>query len=128
VPHICIGLHAGEIKGEREALELASEISPKALVLLVLVPTIGTKFEHINGPSSMEVGELIAETRLKFPNTTLALGCMRPRNVKRVELELQALRSGVDRIEIPHKQTLKAAREFGLQVGRLDACCAVPMS
>jgi hypothetical protein len=128
VPHICIGLHAGEIRGERKALELASEISPKALVLLVLVPTTGTEFEHVNGPSSMEVGELIAEARLKFPNTTLALGCMRPRSAERVELELQALRSGVDRMEIPHKQTLKTARDFGLQVRKLDACCAVPMS
>ena len=126
VPHICIGLHAGEIKGERAALEFAAEINPHALVLLVLVPTPGTGFEHITEPSPAEVGELIAEARLKFPMAMLALGCMRPRDAGRVELELQALRSGVDRMEVPSEQTIEAARKLGLRVLRLDACCSVP--
>jgi len=127
VPHICIGLHAGKIKGERTALELAARGNPKALVLLVLVPTPGTEFEDVVGPSPAEVGELIAEARLKFPEVALALGCMRPRDDRRAEFELAALRSGVDRMEIPSNQTLEAARKLGLQVRRFDACCAVPM-
>ncbi len=126
VPHICIGLHAGVIKGERVALEFAAEISSRTLVLLVLMPTPGTEFERITGPSPAEVGELIAGTRLKFPEAMLALGCMRPRDAGRVELELQALRSGVDRMEVPSEQTIQAARKLGLQVLRLDACCSVP--
>lgn len=126
VPHICIGLHAGDIKGERTALEFAADIKPQALVLLVLMPTPGTGFEHITGPSPAEVGELIAEARLKFPGAMLALGCMRPREAGRVELELQALRSGVDRMEVPSEQTIEAARKLGLQVLRLDACCSIP--
>jgi hypothetical protein len=126
VPHICIGLHAGVIKGERVALEFAAEISPRALVLLMLMPTPGTEFERITGPSPAKIGELIAEARLKFPETMLALGCMRPRDAGRVELELQALRSGVDRMEVPSEQTIEAARKLGLQVLRLNACCSVP--
>lgn len=126
VPHICIGLHAGELKGERVALEFAAKINTHALVILVLVPTLGTEFEHVTGPSPAEVGELIAEARLKFPSAVLALGCMRPRDARRAEFELQALCSGIDRMEIPGKQTIEAARELGLQVRRLDACCAVP--
>ncbi len=125
-PHICIGLHAGEVKGERAALEFAAEISPHALVLLVLMPTLGTEFERITGPSPAEVGELIAEARLKFPEAMLALGCMRPRDAGRVELELQALRSGVDRMEVPSERAIEAARKLGLQVLRFDACCSVP--
>jgi hypothetical protein len=125
-PHICIGLHAGEIKGERAALEFAAEINPQMLVLLVFIPTVGTAFEHITGPSPAEVGELIAEARLKFPGVMLALGCMRPRDAGRVELELQALRSGVDRMEIPSERTIEAARKLGLRVLKLDACCSVP--
>lgn len=128
VPHICIGLHAGEIKGELEALELAEEVNPSTLVFLVLVPTPGTEFEGIIPPSVAEVGEIIAEARLRFPRAALALGCMRPRDAKRVELELQALRSGVDRVEIPSEQTIKAARGLGLRVRRLEACCAVPLN
>ena len=128
VPHICIGLHAGEIKGERKALELAAGINPRVLVMLVLVPTSGTEFEHVSGPSARAVGEIIAEARLRFPEAELALGCMRPRGPQRVEIELAALRAGVDRMEIPSEETIEAARGFGLHVRRLEACCAVPSS
>ena len=126
VPHICIGLHEGRIEGETKALKIAAKIRPAALVFLVLVPTMGTHFEKVNPPSPSEVGRLIASARLKFPKATIALGCMRPRGDKRAEFELQALRSGVDRIEIPSERTIKAARELGLDVQRLEACCAVP--
>jgi uncharacterized radical SAM superfamily protein len=126
VPHICVGLHAGEVRGELKALELAAEINPKSLVMLVLLHTPGTGFEHAVGPSPEAVGEIIAEARIKLPETTLALGCMRPRDGRRPEFELQALLSGIDRVEIPNAQILNAAREMGLKVRRLDTCCAVP--
>jgi len=126
VPHICIGLHEGKIEGEAKALEIAAKIQPTALVFLVLVPTTGTRFERINPPSPSEVGRVMADARLKFPEATIALGCMRPRGDKRAEFELQALRSGVDRIEIPSEQTIETARKLGLDVQRLEACCAVP--
>jgi uncharacterized radical SAM superfamily protein len=125
-PHICFGLQAGEVKGERRALDLTAEINPPALAMLILVPTHETDFEHVAGPSPKALGEIIAEARLKLPETTLALGCMRPRDTRRAEFELQALRSGVDRVELPSERTLEAAREMGLKVRRLDACCAVP--
>ena len=127
VPHVCIGLHAGEIKGERTALELATEVDPRTLVFLVLVPTLGTGFEHVVAPAQEEIGKIIAEARLKFPKATLALGCMRPRDGRRVEIERQALLSGIDRIEIPSRDTIEIARKLGLRVRRLDACCSVPL-
>lgn len=126
VPHICVGLHAGEIRGELKALEVAAEINPQSLVMLVLLPTSGTGFEHVAGPSPEAVGETIAEARLKLPETMLALGCMRPRDSRRVEFEFQALSSGIDRVELPSEQTLEAARRIGLNVRKLDMCCAVP--
>lgn len=125
-PHICVGLHAGDVKGERRALEVAAEINPQALVMLVIVPTSGTSFEHVAGPSPEAVGEIIAEARIKLPETILALGCMRPRDTRRADFELQALRSGIDRVELPSERTLETARKIGLQVQRLDTCCAVP--
>jgi hypothetical protein len=126
VPHICIGLHEGKIKGEAKALEIAAKIQPAALVFLVLTPTAGTQFEKVSLPPPSEVGRVIADARLKFPNATLALGCMRPRGDKKTEYELQALCSGVDRIEIPSEQTIEAARKLGRDARRLEACCAVP--
>jgi uncharacterized radical SAM superfamily protein len=125
-PHICIGLHGGKLKGERRALEIAAEADISALVFLVLVPTPDTPFEGVQPPSPAAVGELISEARLKFPEIPIALGCMRPRGNGRVETELQALKAGIDRIELPSAETLENARAMGLEVKRLDACCAVP--
>ena len=126
VPHVCIGLHRGEFRGEPEALEMIAGIDFSTLVFLVIVPTPGASFERISPPSPAKVGEFIAGAKLKFPKATFALGCMRPRGSERVGFELAALRAGVERIELPSGQTLKAARELGLRVRRLEACCAVP--
>lgn len=125
-PHICLGLHKGELRGEWRALELARKADISALVFLIMNPTPGTPFEKVKPPTPNEVGEFIAEARVKFPNIPLALGCMRPRGEKRSEYEIQALRAGVDRIELPTPETLEAARELGLESRKLEACCAVP--
>lgn len=126
VPHVCIGLHGGEIKGEREAIEISARANVSMLVFLIIIPTPSTPFQGIRVPNPSTVGELIAEARARMPDTVLTLGCMRPRDSSRTEFELAALRAGVDRMEIPSGQTLKAARELGFQVKRIDACCAVP--
>jgi uncharacterized radical SAM superfamily protein len=126
VPHICVGLHSGEIRGEFRALELASEIDPPLVVLLVLAPTASTDFEGVNPPSPAIFKEVAATARLMFPQADLALGCMRPRVRERLEIELAALQAGVDRIAMPSKQTIRAAWSMGLIVKELQACCAVP--
>jgi lipoyl synthase len=126
VPHVCIGLHAGELRGELVALDIVAGLNFSTLVLLVLNPTIGTKFEEVSQPAPSVIGEVVARARLRLPNATLALGCMRPRGDERVEIELQALRSGIDRVEIPERRTIEAARALGLNIKRLEACCAVP--
>ncbi|KXB09343.1 hypothetical protein AKJ35_00945 [candidate division MSBL1 archaeon SCGC-AAA833F18] len=125
-PHICLGLHEGEFRGEWRALKLAGKVDISALVFLILNPTLGTPFEKVIPPAPNEVGGFIAEARVKFPDIPLALGCMRPHGEKRSKYEIQALRAGVDRIELPTLETLEAARELGLEPRRLEACCAVP--
>jgi len=126
VPHICVGLHAGEVRGEFRALEMASEIKPPLVVLLVLTPTAGTEFEKSLAPSVDDFRRVAAEARLRFPEAQLSLGCMRPRDSGRLGMELAALQAGFDRIELPAEQTLEAARDMGLEVKKLRACCAVP--
>ncbi len=125
-PHICIGLHAGELRGESMALDMALEAEPSVVVLLVLTPTPGAEFGGLTAPSIESVENVVAEARSKFPHSQLALGCMRPRDSKRVDFELAALRAGVDRMEIPSEQTLEAAHKLGFQVLKLNACCSVP--
>ncbi len=126
VPHICVGLHAGELRGEFRALEIASEISPPLVVLLVLTPTHGTAFGGLAPPSPEDFEKVAIEARLRFPDAQLSLGCMRPRDSLRLKIELAALRSGVDRIELPAAQTIEAARSMGLKIRQLPACCSVP--
>ncbi len=126
VPHICIGLHEGKLLGERKALEIAAGVGITAFVFLVIIPTPGTPFQDISPPEPAAVGELIAGARLMFPKIPLALGCMRPRASNRTEIEIQAIRSGTDRIELPSPDAVRAAGELGLEVRRLNACCAVP--
>ncbi len=126
IPHICVGLHAGEIRGELKALDMASKLAPPIIVLLVLNPTSGTKFENLNPPSIKDFEKVAIEARMKFPEVELALGCMRPRGSERQKIELAALRAGFDRIELPSKLTIKTAREMGLRVKNLFSCCAVP--
>ncbi len=128
VPHICIGLHAGELRGEFRALEMLSEFEISGLVFLALVPTPGTPFEKVESPSPSVVGEVIARARLSFPEIPLALGCMRPRSRDRVEFELQAVRSGVDRMVAPAADTIKEVKRRGIGVKRVDACCSLPVS
>lgn len=127
-PHICVGVHAGELRGELRALEIASEVNPAVLVLLALAPTPGTSFGDVAPPTPEDMARITAEARLKFPEAQLALGCMRPRGRGRVELELAALRSGVDRIEMPARRTIDEATRLGLNVEKLNACCSVPLN
>jgi len=126
VPHICVGLHAGELRGEFRALEIASAISPPLLVLLVLTPTLGTEFGGLVAPSPEEFKKVAVEARLRLPESQLSLGCMRPRGSLRLEMELAALHSGIDRIELPSEETIEAARTMGLKIRSLPACCSVP--
>jgi len=128
VPHICVGLHAGKLRGEIRALDIASEVKPQVLVLLALMPTAGTAFADAESPSPADLGRVAAEARLRFPDSQIALGCMRPRGRRRAEMELAALRSGVDRIEMPLERTIDEAVKLGLSVKRLNACCSVPIS
>jgi uncharacterized radical SAM superfamily protein len=127
-PHICVGLHAGRLRGEQRALEMAIEVEPEVLVLLALTPTPGTAFANVDLPSPSDVVDIAIEARLKLLDASIALGCMRPRGRQRAEIELAALHSGVDRIEMPMKSTVEEATRLGLDVKRLNACCSVPFS
>jgi len=79
VPHICVGLDYGEVKGEIEALKMAEEIKPETIVLLGLIPTPGTPMEGIEPPSKEDFSMIAAKAKTLCPEASVALGCMRPR-------------------------------------------------
>ena len=125
VPHVCVGLDFGEIRGEARAIELAGEIEPEIIVILGLIPTKDTDMESVDPPSSMDLAKTVAASRLMCPESSVALGCMRSR-VNRGRGETLAIRAGANRLVLPASLTIKAAATEGFEIKQLDGCCAIP--
>ena len=125
VPHITIGLRGGTLGHERKALDLLSQVGCDALVFLVFIPTPGTRYADRQPPAMEEVTDLLIEARLRFPQTPLALGCMRPRGAYRRMLDPVAVRAGFNRIVSPDRQAVDLAQELGLAVERRTECCVM---
>jgi hypothetical protein len=124
-PHICVGLDHGIIKGERRALEIASEASPEVIVLLGLIPTAGTPMADVNPPSVEDMEKAVTWAKEASPSSEIALGCMRQR-AGRIYLEERLIEAGVTRFTLPSKETVKTANEMGYRIRFLDGCCAIP--
>ncbi|WP_346353212.1 radical SAM protein [Azotosporobacter soli] len=125
VPHICIGLHGGAIRGEYRALQLLQEMGVEALTFIVFLPTKGTKYEKHMPPPLEETIQLLARARLQFPTTPIHLGCMRPGGRYRSELDEWAVRLGVNTIVNPAPAARTAAQELGLEIRCKEECCVL---
>lgn len=123
VPHVTVGLHAGQLRGERTALRLLRELGMEMLVFLVFTPTAGTRYAGCQPPALDQVIELLAEARVLLPHTTLSLGCMRPGGEYRAQLDTLAVRLGMNRIVNPVAAAVHAATELGLNIVESHECC-----
>ncbi len=124
-PHICVGLHFGELKGERMALERSLSIGPEVVVFLGLIPTADTPMSSVTPPGVDEIIGLIDEAKRLSPRTEASLGCMRSRGYK-TELEWRAIEAGADRLALVSRSTESRALEMGYKVKSFDGCCATP--
>lgn len=127
VPHICVGLDFGEIRGEAVALEMAQRFDPELVVILGLIPTPGTAMEAVEPPSAEDMARAVAATRLMCPEASVAIGCMRPR-ADRSRMEELAIRAGADRLVLPSRSTIETAGMEGFCIKHLDGCCSIPRS
>jgi len=100
VPHVVMGIHAGRLVGERRALEIVRRCTPKLLVWVVLMPLPATPMAGALPPTLEEAARLLAESRLLFPESEIALGCARPRGEYRRALERIAIDAGVNRVAL----------------------------
>jgi hypothetical protein len=127
VPHVCVGLLYGKLNKEIEALKLIKNmnINPSLIVIIALIPPESNKFEQ---PSVEDIGKIITVTRFLFPQTEISLGCMRPRKKDRVKIEKTAIKAGINRLEIPSKNTLKwiETKFPNRKLKYISACCAIP--
>ncbi len=124
IPHIVVGLHYGEIKGEMHALEMVAKHAISALVIVVLQPLRQTPMEGVQPPSPETVARFISAARLTIPHVPLALSCARPPGRHRVETDILALEAGINRIAMPSEEALEKAREMGLGIAFHKTCCS----
>jgi uncharacterized radical SAM superfamily protein len=124
-PHVVIGLHFGQLRGELNAIEIVREAGADVLVLVVLRPLPGTAMADAPLPGAEEVGRMVAVARLLLPETPLALGCIRPVGRARVEMERLAVLAGANAVAYPAPETVELAAERGLAVRFLERCCTI---
>jgi lipoyl synthase len=125
VPHLCIGLDGGRIRGEYRLLQKLQVEAVEAISLIVFRPTAGTAFENASPPPLEEVARLIAAVRLMFPRIPISLGCMRPGGQYRDELDLLALKAGVNKIVLPAPSARHHAGKLGLDIHYSEECCSL---
>ena len=125
-PHICVGLDHGQLSGELAGLQLIHSIlHPKVLVIIALMPTQGTPMANSPPATPLDVARVVALSRLLFPECEIALGCMRPRGVVRIELEQLAIHAGVTRLVLPTKATIQYLQHNGYTIRTKNACCVM---
>ncbi len=123
-PHIVVGLHRGEIRGEYEALRMITRAKPEAIVVVVLSPLYGTRFEGIAPPPPEEVAKLVAVARILNPKARLNLGCAKPAKDK-AEIETLAIDAGINTVAYPSEEALRYAEERGLELRFSELCCTL---
>jgi uncharacterized radical SAM superfamily protein len=132
VPHICIGQHFGELKGELKAIEILKNLHeeysefPNRIVFIVFIPTRDTDMEDVGAPSINDIGTVIENARAVFPEIPIILGCMRPKTTDEDRnIEIAGIKAGVNGIVLPSKKTLEFAELQGYKLNKYETCCAI---
>lgn len=123
-PHVCVGLHFGELKGEFRALELMKGIKPVSVIITGLMPVPGTPMACIR-PKPSDFGKVIARAIKMFPDIPIVLGCAHSSGRARREIEKIALMHGVNGIASPTMCTIGFVREKGYDINYYGTCCGL---
>jgi uncharacterized radical SAM superfamily protein len=124
VPHVLVGLHYGELKGEFQALRMILKYSPSAVIIIALMPIYGTHMENVDPPAPKDIVRVLATARLMMPRTPIVLGCMRPKGEHKVKTDVLAVRSGVNAMAFPAEEAVQLAEALGLEVTFSSLCCS----
>jgi uncharacterized radical SAM superfamily protein len=124
-PHIVIGLHFGEIRGEYEALRVVSRYPVDSLVLVVISPLQNTPMATITPPAPQEILEVFLRARALMPAMPTLLGCARPGGRHKDETDRLILRAGVNGIAYPAEGIVAEAQGLGLTPYFSEYCCAL---
>lgn len=125
IPHIVLGLHYGAFLGEHAALEMIRRYPVSTLVLVVLVPLVGTPMAHLPPPPLEDVVSFFETARLALPTTKVNLGCARPLGELKLELDRAAIDLGLNGIAYPGEGVIAYARSRGLEPKLYEYCCSL---
>jgi len=124
-PHVIVGLHYGQLRGELAALEMVRQVGADVVVLVVLRPLPHTPMADLPGMDPETVGRLAAAARLSQPSVPLTLGCARPAGRHKIEIERRAVLAGVNVVAYPDPETVHLAEELGLEATFVERCCTL---
>ena len=125
VPHVILGLHFGKMRGEWVALNLIARYARKFLVLVILMPLIGTPLAAVTPPLVGEIASYFDLVRHTLPATPVMLGCARPLGPVKAEIDRAAVDAGLNGIAYPAEGIVTYTRARGLTPKFVDACCGV---
>jgi lipoyl synthase len=125
IPHIVVGLHYGQLKGEWAALEMIQRYPVSTLILVVLTPLVGTRMGHLQPPPVEEVTDFFALSRERLPDTPVNLGCGRPMGAMKVALDKAAIDHGLNGIAYPAEGIIEYSRDSGLEPHFYEYCCSL---
>jgi hypothetical protein len=125
IPHIVLGMHYGEFRGEHRALDMIAAHPVSTLILVVLVPLVGTPMEDLPPPPVSDVVAFFETARTTMPDTMMNLGCGRPMGEVKVELDQAAIDHGLNGIAYPAEGAIEYARTRGLEPRLYEYCCSL---
>jgi len=124
VPHVIVGLQNGKLQGEFNALQLIARYKPSALVIIAFMPIRSTAMALVKPPQPIDIARVTATARLMFPETPLALGCMRPKGKHRAETDVLCLKAGADAVAFPSEEAIQYAENQGYVLSFSSCCCS----
>ncbi len=125
IPHIILGLHYGQMRGEQTALEIIARHQRRAVVLVILMPLSDAPMARVTPLPVEEVMRFFAHTRVTLPQSPVMLGCARPAGLSKLQTDRAAVDAGFNGIAYPAEGIITYARQRGLQPKLINACCGV---
>ena len=125
IPHIILGLHYGQMRGEHNALEIIARHHHRAVVLVILMPLSDAPMAHVTPPPVEDILRFFAQARVTLPESPVMLGCARPAGQSKLQTDRAAVDAGFNGIAYPAEGIIAYARRRGLQPKLINACCGV---
>lgn len=118
-PHVIVGLSKRGIEGDLHAIELLKEVNPDTVIIVGLMPLVGTR--NTRQPSPQELIMALKKARDEF-SVPIMLGCARPRGSAYLEVDKFAVDYDIDGIAFPEEEVIPYAKNKR-EIVFSNACC-----